>query len=924
MTDEPFTEYETETGVFPADLLAHDRWFVWKLEDGRKIPRAPWANPDRVDTWVSWKDQETWTDFATADEWVEKGQGYGHASCIPAYESNETPRLILFDFDHCRDPETGAIHPHAWAFIDGNDLHAAVSTSGTGVHGYGWSHIPEGFKVSFTHSLDEWEGSEETPEMEVYGADRFIALTGEHIEGTPVGVPDVSDTVPAMFQRFGTERVTGTKREPKIEKEELDDLETTTDVEVIYDAIAHTRPGDIRLMSTVTKERSDGTLSMDPSWEHSDSGTRLAQLDDCWLYRKGNHRLDALQVVALEERIIMDPGDYPSGEDFVDAVAALRERGARIPKLKKSGGVSFDVTADADEAGGETPQEAAETDGGSAADSPPTDDPEPDTGRSRRSLKDRLRQHVNDYQHNDDLEKSTVIHRSALDILDEYHFVNPPEDARGWRSVLYRYDDDEGIYAPDGERFIGELAERLLGDFLTNQQVRELVGRITRLSGVERDEIQTPPNRLVVSNGILDLHTGELNEWTHKEHHRTKLDVAYRPDAECPKIDEFLHDIVRDKDVRTLYQLVAHCVYREYINEKAAMLVGDGQNGKSVFLSLLVEFLGEHNVSHRSLQDLDGQRFAANSLEGKLANLHPDMGDRTVVDLGTFKKLTGRDTMEADVKFEKTVKFENYATLIFAANRMPALEEDTHALWRRWVYLNFPYKFSDEDPDAKDPVPKRVLMRDLTDEAELEGLLARAVEELTEWYEGRDLFDSIMPPSEVRRKMKRASEPIYDFAVTCLEPADDDEWLTKEDVRACYREYARQEDLPTQPDNVFGERLLGIRDLQLESGQRREEGRRVTVYTGVQFSGRGRQVLGLDEPESDDQDSINDGGPTGRMKTIVDSTRDLQSDENAPSKGMIIGRASASMNPRRAELAFEEAKKSGEIMRDGDGFRTTD
>lgn len=41
--------------------------------------------------------------------------------------------------------------------------------------------------------------------------------------------------------------------------------------------------------------------------------------------------LDALQVVALEERIITDEGEYPTGETFWRAVDALRERGTHIP-----------------------------------------------------------------------------------------------------------------------------------------------------------------------------------------------------------------------------------------------------------------------------------------------------------------------------------------------------------------------------------------------------------------------------------------------------------------------------------------------------------------------------------------------------------------------------------------------------------------
>jgi hypothetical protein len=53
------------------------------------------------------------------------------------------------------------------------------------------------------------------------------------------------------------------------------------------------------------------------------------------VYRDGLIGLDALQVVALEEGIITDERDYPSGEDFWGAVDELRARGAHIPEYEE-------------------------------------------------------------------------------------------------------------------------------------------------------------------------------------------------------------------------------------------------------------------------------------------------------------------------------------------------------------------------------------------------------------------------------------------------------------------------------------------------------------------------------------------------------------------------------------------------------------
>ena len=50
------------------------------------------------------------------------------------------------------------------------------------------------------------------------------------------------------------------------------------------------------------------------------------------MYRKGMYALNALQIVDLEERLVSQRDGYPSGETFWNAVEALTDRGAHIPK----------------------------------------------------------------------------------------------------------------------------------------------------------------------------------------------------------------------------------------------------------------------------------------------------------------------------------------------------------------------------------------------------------------------------------------------------------------------------------------------------------------------------------------------------------------------------------------------------------------
>ena len=591
------------------------------------------------------------------------------------------------------------------------------------------------------------------------------------------------------------------------------------------------------------------------------------------------------------------PIDYhPPGNDSsptLDVVAEMDD--GRDPQAEAA------AVAGADEA-------AAETDGGTAAAS---SDSSP-----RRSFNDDVRQAIREF--NDEvIQAKTARHRIAQALVDHFHFVYPEEEVRDWRSTLYVYNKDEGLYEPRGVTFIEDKLEYAAGDFTTNQVTNEIVEKVRRMSTARDREFERHPERLAVGNGILNLHTGELSNYSPHEYHTTKIDIDWNPDAGDPEeIDRFLHDIVEDGDVTTLYRLVAHTLYKEYIGEKAAMLIGGGSNGKSMFLSLIEDFVGSYNVVHRELQDFGEDMYALNNLQGKLANLATEIGEQELDDTTAFKKATGRDTIDAPVKYERPITFENYATLMFATNEMPVFGQDNHAIWRRWVYVDFPYTFDADDPDAKDPEPERVIERRIKRDEEFEALLLRCQQEIQRWYEGEPLFADAMDPDDVRDKMKKAAEPVYAFASTCLEATGDDEdYVQQSVVRACYRAFADEEDLPRIADNEFGRRLHAQRDLALESGQKRIDGSRASVYKRVQLSSRGRQVLGIDEPEDNEQGGVDDDYDQARP-AVVERVREMfeeNGNEPVPKSGVTWSLA-GDIGQSTAENILDQLITDGDVI----------
>jgi len=875
------TDFDAD--AIPQDLRARDQWICWatSTRNGKatKIPKDPNGGGNAKSN-----DSKTWATFEKAAEMAEdRGWGIG-------FVFTPVDPYVGIDIDSCIG-EDG--RPKDWSLDIGldafvNETFIETSPSGTGLHVYIEGSIPEWW----TNQDRDTEGGHEG--VEVYEDGRFFTVTGDATdfsEATVSGTDDFEGWLQAAWRQFNEEE----DQKPWEDAQDIDSSTSSSssgdDVNVdLYDILRRTsypeggrRSHPVHGSDTGSNFKVDEGAETFRCWRHQTTGT-------------------ALHLVGMDAGIITCgewDGTGLSSDTWNEIFEEARERGLDVGEKQSA------YTSAAEEAA------RAETDGGPAA--------TVEDGEQSRdhvlSIEERVRSEVltpvdppEEYD-GETIDSRVAVQRFTDILLDNFDFVKPREDVRGWRGTLYVYEEEEGIYEPHGEAFIEEQAERLLGSWVNNQQVNEITGKIERRSLRRPGELETEPEKLCVDNGILNLHTGELFDHGPDQYHRTKLDVRYDPSAECPRIDDFFHEIVEKDDVDTLYRLIAHCVYGEYAAEKAAMLVGDGRNGKSVFLSVIEEFLSEHNVSHRALQEFSENDFAANDLEGKLANVHPDMGDEMVRDLGTFKKLTGRDTMTADVKYEKPVTFENSATMLFAANRMPVMNEDTQALWRRWIYINFPYTFDANDAEAKDETPKRVLMEELTEESELEGLLARCVEEISAWYEGRQWFPDVMQPDQVREKMKRASEPVYDFVASCIEMGDEEDYLRKNRVREAYREYARQEGLPTKSANALGEKLLNLRDYPIDDGQKRLDGGRTRVYKGVTLSSRGRQVLGLDE--DDENENIEE--TQSLVNEIVETIRQLDDGEGV-SEAMILGRASSKMGMSSAERAIEKAKEKGRIM----------
>lgn len=216
-------------------------------------------------------------------------------------------------------------------------------------------------------------------------------------------------------------------------------------------------------------------------------------------------------------------------------------------------------------------------------------------------------------------------------------------------------------------------------------------------------------NLIAFENGLYNIVDDSFVEFTPEHIITNKIRWNYNPDSYSSLADNVLNKIAcDDPQIRALLEeAIGYCFYRRNELGKAFILTGDKSNGKSTFLSMVQNLLGEENISSLDLKEL-GDRFKTAEMFGKLANIGDDIGDEFIANPAIFKKLVTGERVSAERKGQNPFEFNNYSKLLFSANNIPRIKDKTGAVQRRLTIIPFDAKFTADDPGF-DPYIKHKL-----------------------------------------------------------------------------------------------------------------------------------------------------------------------------------------------------------------------
>jgi putative DNA primase/helicase len=382
-------------------------------------------------------------------------------------------------------------------------------------------------------------------------------------------------------------------------------------------------------------------------------------------------------------------------------------------------------------------------------------------------------------------------------LIDQYTFATMKDT-----DEIYHYDSDRGIYVQGGEIFIKkELAA--MHAYIPSHKVNEIINTIKSKTYIDRKEFDSNIEWLACKDCMVNLKTQETRPHSPEFMISMQIPVKYQKvfdsstnEFSCPKIMKFLYEIVSDRrDIDTVLDFMAYCLWREMKFHKLLILNGEGRNGKGTLCKLLTCFLGRENVSSESLDQLLNGRFSPSQLNGKLVNIDADTSKEISKKLGILKKLTGDDMISAEEKFKSPFNFVNHAKLIQVTNKLPEIKEDTIAIFSRLVIIDFSKTFiTNPNPD---------LIHVLTTEDELSGLLHILLKRLPRVLKtGISYTKSIESLKQYQLRMN----PVKYFADRYLEKVPESK-VKKEIVYKKYKEFCFKNKIPPKSEYIFSQEL---------------------------------------------------------------------------------------------------------------------
>ncbi|ABY33256.1 phage/plasmid primase, P4 family [Methylorubrum extorquens PA1] len=333
---------------------------------------------------------------------------------------------------------------------------------------------------------------------------------------------------------------------------------------------------------------------------------------------------------------------------------------------------------------------------------------------------------------------------------------------------------------------------------------------------ISSSQFNTDPFLVGCRNGVLDLRAGKLVKPSCIVTRR--LGTNYDSQARCPSFVEFLQQVFdadREK-IDFIRRAVGYTLTGSTAGQCIFVAIGSGANGKSTFLKIIQELMGDYGTSIPSnslmaskfgndktddIASLNGRRFVSAS-EGEI-------GQKLAV--AKVKLMTGGDIISCRPLYGQYFNMKPEFKIWFGTNDLPVIQGGDEAIWRRIHLIDFPVSFKEGQRDGG-----------LFDRLKLElpGILSWALQGVQELGEMRNGF--LNPPASVRNETTRYrsdSDTVASFVDVACDKVEG-AIVMMNVLHEAYVRWCNVSGLEALPSGLFGKELSRL-DFPIK---RRKEG----------------------------------------------------------------------------------------------------
>ena len=276
-------------------------------------------------------------------------------------------------------------------------------------------------------------------------------------------------------------------------------------------------------------------------------------------------------------------------------------------------------------------------------------------------------------------------------------------------ALLFFYDFSKGIYTSNDD-YIKTCIKKI-----------EIRYKLTKLKDVTEDLRANTrfrkPQRLdyliAVGNGLFNTKTKELEPFDPKHFITAKVDTNYNIHAltnyELIKntyfnFDEWLKSIACNDDeiVTLLWQLINEAINPNKTRRKIAIMLGNGTNGKSTFRQMMINLIGDINISVSTPHEVQS-RFGLTSLEGKICNYGDEVGTKPLDEMDKLKSISSGESVNYERKNKDVRNYDFKTLLMFNSNEIPPIKDKSDAVLNRLLIIPFKANFEGvKDESIKD------------------------------------------------------------------------------------------------------------------------------------------------------------------------------------------------------------------------------